>query len=200
MVLFLRRCQGDKKSGHPSRAAAVRSRLMIWPSKRWLALWTPTVSYLRLRNPGFRNRTPRVFINRYPPPPPQKKNPPIGKIPTPIKIKLALLPPPSKKAQNPPLKGGILWAWRFSFRKNPKMPGAHKIGAAISGPELWFPIGVAKKNPRFGGGAGSSIFLGGGGPVYAWNRYNVANWRSHRETVHFFGPKLVIFGVLALQK
>ena len=29
---------------------------------------------------------------------------------------------------------------------------------------------------------------------------NVANWRSHRETVHFFGPKWVIFGVLTLQK
>ena len=28
-------------------------------------------------------------------------------------------------------------------------------------------------------------------PVYAWNRYNVANWRSGRETV---GPKSVIFG------
>ena len=24
-------------------------------------------------------------------------------------------------------------------------------------------------------------------------------WRSYRETVHFFGPKWVIFGVLALQ-
>ena len=35
--------------------------------------------------------------------------------------------------------------------------------------------------------------------VYAWNRYNAANWRSHRECVHFFGPKWVIFGVLALQ-
>ena len=23
--------------------------------------------------------------------------------------------------------------------------------------------------------------------VFAWNRYNVANWPSHRETVHFFG-------------
>ena len=60
----------------------------------------------------------------------------IGKIPTPIKIKLALPPPPPKKTQNPPLKGGILWAWGFSSRKNPKMPGAHKIGAAISGPRI----------------------------------------------------------------
>ena len=28
----------------------------------------------------------------------------------------------------------------------------------------------------------------------------MANWRSRSETVHFFGPKWVIFGVLALQK
>ena len=34
----------------------------------------------------------------------------------------------------PPLKGGILRAWRFSCRKNAIFPGAHKIGAAISGP------------------------------------------------------------------
>ena len=34
-------------------------------------------------------------------------------------------PPPSKKTQNPPLKGGISWAWGFSCRKNQKMPGAH---------------------------------------------------------------------------
>ena len=60
----------------------------------------------------------------------------VGKIPTPIKIKLALPPPPSGKTKNPPLKGGILWAWGFSSRKNPKMPGAHKIGAAISGPRI----------------------------------------------------------------
>ena len=43
----------------------------------------------------------------------------------------------SKKAQDPPpLKGGILWAWGFSSRKKQKMPGAHKIGAAISGPRI----------------------------------------------------------------
>ena len=59
----------------------------------------------------------------------------IGKIPTPIKIKLAL-PPPSKKNRKPPLKGGILWALWFSCRKNQKMPGAQKIGAAISGPRI----------------------------------------------------------------
>ena len=46
-------------------------------------------------------------------------------------------PPSKKKTQNPPpSKGGILWAWGFSSRKNQKMPGAHKIGAAISGPRI----------------------------------------------------------------
>ena len=48
-------------------------------------------------------------------------------------------PPFQKQTQKPPpppLKGGILWAWGFSCRKNQKMPDAHKIGAAISGPEL----------------------------------------------------------------
>ena len=52
------------------------------------------------------------------------------------KNKIGTSTPPSKKTQNPPLKGGILWAWGFSSRKNPKMPGAHKIGAAISGPRI----------------------------------------------------------------
>ena len=52
------------------------------------------------------------------------------------------------------------------------------------------------KIPRFRGG----YFGFWGGEVYVCNRYNVANWRSHRETVHFLGPKWVIFGVLALQK
>ena len=60
----------------------------------------------------------------------------IGKIPTPIKIKLALPPLLKKPRTPPPLKGGILWAWGFSSRKNQKMPGAHKIGAAISGPRI----------------------------------------------------------------
>ena len=40
------------------------------------------------------------------------------------------------KKPNPPIKRGILWAWEFSSRKNQKMPGAHKIGAAISGPRI----------------------------------------------------------------
>ena len=36
-------------------------------------------------------------------------------------------PPFPKKTRPPPLKGGIIWAWGFSCRKNAKMPGAHKI-------------------------------------------------------------------------
>ena len=52
------------------------------------------------------------------------------------KNKIGTSTPPSKKTQNPPLKGGILWAWGFSGRKNQKIPGAHKIGAAISGPRI----------------------------------------------------------------
>ena len=60
----------------------------------------------------------------------------LRKIPTPIKIKLALPPHPSKRPNPPPPKTRILWAWGFSSRKNQKMPGAHKIGAAISGPRI----------------------------------------------------------------
>ena len=55
-------------------------------------------------------------------------------------------PPLEKKTQNPPppLKEGNLWAWGFSSRKNQKMPGAHKICAAVSCPRttggnLWTP-------------------------------------------------------------
>ena len=44
--------------------------------------------------------------------------------------------PPLPKNPRPPLKQGILWAWGFASRKNQKLPGAHKIGAAISGPRI----------------------------------------------------------------
>ena len=54
------------------------------------------------------------------------------KILAPIKMKSAL---PLAKNKTPP-KGGILWAWRFSYRKSAKIPGAHKIGAAISSPRI----------------------------------------------------------------
>ena len=64
----------------------------------------------------------------------------LGKIPTPVKIKLALPPPLLNKptTHNPPPKKTekILWAWGFSCRKNQKILGAHKIGAAISGPRI----------------------------------------------------------------
>ena len=33
-------------------------------------------------------------------------------------------------------KRGIFWAWRFSCRKNAKIPGAREIGTAISGPRM----------------------------------------------------------------
>ena len=42
------------------------------------------------------------------------------------------------------------------------------------------------------------FFVGGGG--YMREIGTMANWRSHGETVHFFGLKSVIFGVLVLQK
>ena len=57
----------------------------------------------------------------------------ISKIPAPIKIKSALPPPPSPKY--PPLQGGILWTWLF-LQKERIFPGAHKTGAAISGPRI----------------------------------------------------------------
>ena len=44
--------------------------------------------------------------------------------------------PPPKTRAPPPLKRGVLWAWGISSGKNQKMPGAHKIGAAISGPGI----------------------------------------------------------------
>ena len=54
------------------------------------------------------------------------------------KIRIGTSINPFEKAQKtpPPLKEGILWAWGFSSRKNPKVPGAHRIGAAISSPRI----------------------------------------------------------------
>ena len=43
---------------------------------------------------------------------------------------------PSPQPKMPPLKRRILWTWRFSSRKNASFPGAHQIGAAISGPRI----------------------------------------------------------------
>ena len=58
------------------------------------------------------------------------------KIPAPIKIKSALPPPPPKKPKIPLPKTRNFKAWRFSCRKNAIFPGAHKIGAANSGPRI----------------------------------------------------------------
>ena len=55
-----------------------------------------------------------------------------------IKMKLEL-PPPPKKTQHPPPspKMRILWAWGYFQQKDPKeIPGAHEIGAAMSGPRI----------------------------------------------------------------
>ena len=55
------------------------------------------------------------------------------------KIKIGTSTPLPKKS-NPTLKRGILWAWELFSRKNQTIPGAHKIGAAISGPaEIFCP-------------------------------------------------------------
>ena len=62
----------------------------------------------------------------------------LGKNPHTHKYKMGTPTAPSKKLQPPPppLKRGILWAWGFSIRKKQKIPGAQKIGAAISGPRI----------------------------------------------------------------
>ena len=54
------------------------------------------------------------------------------------KNKIGTSTPPLVRNPNTPLplKGGTLWAWGLSSRKNQKMPGAHKIGAAVSGPRI----------------------------------------------------------------
>ena len=57
----------------------------------------------------------------------------VGKIPAPVQIKLALPPPPSKKPTTPPPKTRNFMGMGVFLQKEPKMPGAHKIGAAISG-------------------------------------------------------------------
>ena len=69
-----------------------------------------TLQFRKRGNATIRNRTP----TQHPPNPPQ-----IGKSPTPIKIKSAH-PPLLKKPRNPPLKGGILWAWGVFQQKEQK--------------------------------------------------------------------------------
>ena len=60
----------------------------------------------------------------------------VGKIPALIKIKLALPPPPTKTPMTPPQNKEFYVHGGFSSGKNQKMSGAHKIGAAISGPRI----------------------------------------------------------------
>ena len=60
--------------------------------------------------------------------------PRFGKIPKPMKVELALPPPPLPKS--PPPKTRNFMGMGFSSRKNQKMPGAHKICAAISSPRI----------------------------------------------------------------
>ena len=70
----------------------------------------------------------------------------LGKIPTPIKLKLALPPPRSKKSQNPPLKGGILWAWGFPAERTKKSQAPIKLAQPFPAPELRAEI---LRKPRF---------------------------------------------------
>ena len=58
------------------------------------------------------------------------------------KNKIGTSPPQEKKPNTPQSVEfmGMEVFWGLSSRKNQKMPGAHKIGAAISGPELWAGI------------------------------------------------------------
>ena len=58
----------------------------------------------------------------------------LRKIPTPIKIKSALPPPPNPKY--PPPKTRNFMDTGFSCRTDAFFPGVHKIGAAISGPGI----------------------------------------------------------------
>ena len=55
-----------------------------------------------------------------------------------IKIRSELPPPPpsKRKTDPPPLRREILWAWGFPAERTKKTPGAHKIGAPISGPRI----------------------------------------------------------------
>ena len=52
------------------------------------------------------------------------------------KNKIGTSTPASKKPQHPPPKRRNLMGMEVFLQKEPKMPGAHKIGAAISGPRI----------------------------------------------------------------
>ena len=61
--------------------------------------------------------------------------PELEKKPRAHKNKIGTSPPPPNPKYPPPLKRGILWTWVF-LQKERIFPGAHKIGAAISGPRI----------------------------------------------------------------
>ena len=52
------------------------------------------------------------------------------------KNKIGTSPPKKKPKYPPPLKTRILWTWFFSCRTDAEILGAHKIGAATSGPRI----------------------------------------------------------------
>ena len=59
------------------------------------------------------------------------------KIPTPIKIELALPPPPlPRNPKHAAYKEDFYGYGGFPVDGTEKMPGAHQIGAAISGPRI----------------------------------------------------------------
>ena len=60
----------------------------------------------------------------------------LRRIPTPIKINLALPPPHSPPKEFLHAKRGVVWAWRTFLQKEPKSPGPQKVSAAISGPGI----------------------------------------------------------------
>ena len=100
----------------------------------------------------------------------------LRKIPAPIKIKSALPPPLSKKKTQPPSppKRGVLWAWGFSSKESPKIPGAHKIGAAISGPRIAQELS-GDPNPQYFLKS-TAVEMGGVLP-YKWEAYCSTNGR-----------------------
>ena len=60
--------------------------------------------------------------------------------------------PPKPETTPSPPKRGILWTWRFSCRKNAL--GAHRIGAAVSGPRIADTnSGSGKRGVEFKGGS-----------------------------------------------
>ena len=70
-----------------------------------------------------RTQAPHVFVQRLSEKPRAHKN------------KIGTSPPPPKPKIPPPPKRGILWTW-FFLQNGSIFPGAHKIGAAISGPRI----------------------------------------------------------------